>query len=68
MLSLKSLFSDMGFFPNDDQLEELLASCGRKEGDDEISFELFARSMALLLEESNKEVRENYQEGDESYN
>ena len=46
----------MGFFPDDETLEELLNSCGRKESDDEISFELFARSMALLLEENNKEV------------
>jgi hypothetical protein len=43
----------MGIFPTDEMLEELLKSCGKTEGDyDTISFDLFARSVALLLEEN----------------
>jgi hypothetical protein len=52
MLSLKTLFAEMGIFPNDDMLNELLFSCGKTGDDDAISFELFARSVALLLEEN----------------
>ncbi len=46
----------MGFYPSDENLEELLKSCGLKDIKDEISFELFARTMALLLEENNQFV------------
>lgn len=42
----------MGIFPSDELLNELLISCGKAEGDDMISFDLFARSVALLLEEN----------------
>jgi hypothetical protein len=44
----------MGIFPNDEMLDELLRSCGKATGssDDAISFDLFARSVALLLEEN----------------
>ena len=61
----------MGFYPTDDNLEELLQSCGLKDLRDEISFELFARTMALLLEENNQFVRQQiagqnqYDEGEE---
>ena len=49
LLSLKTLYSELGFYPSDGILEDLLISCGKREEDDEISFELFARSVALLL-------------------
>lgn len=52
MHTLKALFASMGIFPSDDMLNELLQSCGKMNDDDMISFELFARSMALLLEEN----------------
>jgi hypothetical protein len=52
MLSLKALFGSMGIYPNDDMLNELLLSCGKDNDEDVISFELFARSVALLLEEN----------------
>jgi hypothetical protein len=52
MLSLKTLFSEMGIFPTDDILDELLKSCGKDHEEDQISFELFARTVALLLEEN----------------
>ncbi len=44
----------MGFYPTDEMLEGLLKACGLRDGVDEISFELFARSVALLLEQNNK--------------
>jgi len=43
----------MGFFPSDDTLEEILRSCGHKDLNEEISFDLFARTIALLIEENN---------------
>lgn len=52
MNSLKALFGSMGIFPTDEMLIELLKSCGKNTDDDIISFELFARSVALLLEEN----------------
>lgn len=42
----------MGIFPTDEMLVELLQSCGKNNDDDVIEFELFARSVALLLEEN----------------
>ncbi len=50
--SLKQLFASMGIFPTDEMLSDLLTSCGKKTDEDIISFELFARSVALLLEEN----------------
>jgi hypothetical protein len=52
MISLKALFGSMGIYPNDEILNELLYSCGKDNDEDVISFELFARSVALLLEEN----------------
>ena len=54
LLSLKTLFAEMGIYPTDEMLQELLKSCGKIGDEDEISFELFARSVALLLEESGE--------------
>ncbi len=42
----------MGIFPSDDMLNELLRSCVKVGDEDIISFDLFARSVALLLEEN----------------
>ena len=42
----------MGIFPSDEMLNELLKSCGKEGNDDVISFDLFARTVALLLEEN----------------
>lgn len=58
MISLKTLFSEMGIFPTDEMLNDLLSSLGKEVDDDEISFELYARSVALLLEE-NQNMEEN---------
>ena len=54
--SLKALFSDMQIYPTDEQLEELLQTCGKHDDEDFISFELFARSVALLLEENAEKI------------
>lgn len=50
--SLKALLGSMGIYPNDDMLTDLLMSCGKTTDEDIISFELFARTVALVLEES----------------
>lgn len=42
----------MGIYPSDEMLNELLVSCGKTGNEDAISFDLFARSVALLLEEN----------------
>ncbi len=52
ILSLKTLFNEAGFSPSDDMIMDLLRACGQKEGEDEIRFELFARCIALLIEEN----------------
>lgn len=55
-LSLKALFADMQIHPTDEQLQELLETCGKRDEEDFISFELFARSVALLLEENADKI------------
>ena len=68
--SLKQLFASMGIFPTDEMLSDLLQSCGKKTDEDIISFELFARSVALLLEENaergstSSQQEGEYQEGE----
>jgi len=52
MQALKALFGSMGIYPNDEMLIDLLQSCGKTSDEDVITFELFARSVALLLEEN----------------
>lgn len=54
--SLKALFADMQIYPTDEQLNELLETCGKHDDEDFISFELFARSVALLLEENAEKI------------
>ena len=54
--SLKNLFGDMQIYPTDEQLAELLETCGKRDEEDFISFELFARSVALLLEENADKI------------
>jgi Ca2+-binding EF-hand superfamily protein len=53
ILSLKALFAEMNIFPSDEMLVDLLKSCGKSDEDiNIISFDLFARAVALLLEEN----------------
>lgn len=54
----------MGIFPSDEMLDELLQSCGKSGNEDVISFDLFARSVALLLEENmERGTTSSHQEG-----
>ena len=46
----------MQIFPTDEQLQELLETCGKRDEEEFISFELFARSVALLLEENADKI------------
>ena len=46
----------MQIFPTEEQTIELLETCGKKDEEDFISFELFARSIALLLEDNLDKV------------
>ena len=63
--SLKALFADMQIYPTDEQLQELLETCGKSDEEDFISFELFARSVALLLEENADKVSTSSQQNAE---
>jgi len=49
--SLKALFEDMQADYSDDQLLQFLELCGKKDEEEFISFELFARTLALMLED-----------------
>ena len=50
--SLRVLFNDMDMqpVPTDEQLEEVMQTCGKHQDDEFVSFELFARAVALLIE------------------
>ena len=50
--ALKISFSNLGIFPSEEMLEELLSSIGKLQNEDLITFEVFARCVALLLEEN----------------
>lgn len=50
--ALQTSFSNLGIFPSEDMLEELLSSIGKVDQEDLITFEVFARCVALLLEEN----------------
>ena len=57
--SLKILFEkmrDVDRQPTDEQLEELLRTCGMSQDEEYVSFELFARAIALLLEEHAEKI------------
>jgi hypothetical protein len=57
--SLKILFEkmmDQGNQPTDEKLEELLQTCGKSQEEEYVSFELFARAIALILEEEADKI------------
>ena len=55
--SLQNSFSNLGIFPSEEMLDELLTSIGKlQKEDDLITFEVFARCVALLLEENADKV------------
>jgi hypothetical protein len=49
-------FSNLGIFPSEEMLDELLSSIGKLQQDDMITFEVFARCVALLLEENADKI------------
>ena len=77
--ALNTSFSNLGIFPSEEMLDELLVSIGKLKEEDLITFDVFARCVALLLEENaekvstssqqNQDEQDQYemQEGDEEY-
>ena len=69
--ALQVSFSNLGIFPSEEMLDDLLTSIGKLQTDDLITFEVFARCVALLLEEnaekavSTSSQQNEDQEGDE---
>jgi len=54
--ALQISFSNLGIFPSEEMLDELLNSIGKLQQDEPITFEVFARCVALLLEENAEKV------------
>ena len=50
------VFNQMGYNPTEDRLIELLQTCGKQDEEDFISFEMFARTLALTFEEEADKV------------
>jgi hypothetical protein len=67
LLSLKTCFSTMGFFPSDEALEDILLSCGLADLNEDISFDLFARTIALLIEENTRFNKGQTEEEEDDY-
>jgi len=63
--ALKALFEDMQADYSDEQLTEFLELCGKSEDEDFISFELFARTLALMLEDKADKVSTSSQQNDD---
>ena len=65
--ALKNSFSNLGIFPSEEMLDELLNSIGKLQNDDLITFEIFARCVALLFEENADKISTSSQQnmGDE---
>lgn len=53
---LKMVFNQTGYNPSEERLLELLANCGKKDEEDIISFEMFARTLALTFEEEAEKI------------
>ncbi len=54
--ALKNSFSNLGIFPSEEMLDELLVSIGKLKDDELITFDVFSRCVALLLEENAEKV------------
>jgi Ca2+-binding EF-hand superfamily protein len=54
--ALKTSFSNLGIFPSEEMLDELLVSIGKLKDDELITFDVFSRCVALLLEENAEKV------------
>ena len=63
--ALQVSFSNLGIFPSEEMLDELLNSIGKLQQDEMITFEVFARCVALLLEENADKIStSSHQEGE----
>jgi Ca2+-binding EF-hand superfamily protein len=67
--SLNASFSNLGIFPSEEMLDELLLSIGKLKEEDMITFDVFARCVALLLEENAEKISTSSQQnqGEEEY-
>lgn len=67
--SLSAIFAGMQIFPTQEQLVAILETFGKRQDEDFVSFELFARSVALMLEEYQEKVSTSSQQnyGDQQY-
>ena len=63
--ALQVSFSNLGIFPSEEMLDELLTSIGKLQEDDMITFEVFARCVALLLEENADKISTSSQQNEE---
>ena len=54
--SLSAIFAGMQIFPTPEQLTAILATFGKRDDEEFVSFELFARSVALMLEEAQEKA------------
>ena len=63
--ALQVSFSNLGIFPSEEMLDELLSSIGKLQEDDMITFEVFARCVALLLEENADKISTSSQQNEE---
>ena len=63
--ALQISFSNLGIFPSEEMLDELLTSIGKLQSEDLITFEVFSRCVALLLEENAEKVSTSSQQNEE---
>jgi len=61
------VFNQMGYNPSEERLLQLLETCGKKDDEDIISFELFARTLALTFEEEAEKVSTSSQNDKQDY-
>ena len=54
--ALNASFSNLGIYPSEEMLDELLISIGRMQDEDLITFDVFSRCVALLLEDNAEKV------------
>lgn len=65
--ALQISFSNLGIFPSEEMLDELLTSVGKLQSEDLITFEVFSRCVALLLEENAEKVSTSSQQNEEDH-
>ena len=63
--ALQTSFSNLGIFPSEEMLDELLTAIGRSNEEELITFDVFSRCVALLLEENAEKVSTSSQQNQE---